>query len=42
MRSHCSANMFSFDVVERKRDIMIDTWSDSTECGDNAMIWAPR
>jgi len=40
-RSHSSAYICSFDVVERSRSTRMDTLVDSTGSGVNAIMWAP-
>lgn len=40
-RSHSSAYICSFEVVERKRSMRMDTLGDSIGSGVNAMMWAP-
>ena len=41
-RSHCSAKIFSLEVVDRKSDIKMVTFGESIGSGERAIIWAPR
>lgn len=41
-KSHCSAKIFSFEVVDRKSDIKMVIFGESMRSGERAIIWAPR
>ena len=41
-KSHCSAKIFSLEVVDRKSDIKMVILEESMESGERAIIWAPR
>ena len=41
-KSHCSAKIFSLEVVDRKSDIKMATLGESIGSGERAIIWAPR
>lgn len=41
-KSHCSAKIFSLEVVDRKSDIKIVIFGESMGSGERAIIWAPR
>lgn len=41
-KSHCSAKIFSLEVVDRKSDIKMVTFGESMGSGERAIMWAPR